>query len=119
MSQQQANTSRDFIRISSRPPLNVILEACAFHSGYAFRHIMGPDRHRIYIRVRFVYYYIARTMGKRSFPQIGKFLGGRDHTTVMNGYNRVKNNPTEFEPLLSEVRNGITMKYGCYQIEDD
>ena len=33
--------------------------------------------------------YLARTETDASFPQIGTELGGRDHTTVMHGFEKI------------------------------
>jgi hypothetical protein len=39
---------------------------------------------------RQVWAYLARILTPSSFPQIGRHLGGRDHTTVLHGYDKVK-----------------------------
>jgi chromosomal replication initiator protein len=34
--------------------------------------------------------YLARKKTARSYPEIGKLFGGRDHSTVIHAYNRVR-----------------------------
>ena len=34
--------------------------------------------------------YLLREEAKISFPQIGEVLGGRDHSTIMSAYDKIK-----------------------------
>ncbi len=34
-------------------------------------------------------WYLAKTLTARSYPEIGRYMGGRDHTTVMHGVRRI------------------------------
>jgi hypothetical protein len=45
--------------------------------------IMGPSRHKSVMRARRDLYRAMRNIGW-SYPEIGRFVGGRDHTTVMS-----------------------------------
>jgi len=38
-----------------------------------------------------------------SFPQIAKALGGRDHTTIMHGYRKMKNLIKEKDTLRHDI----------------
>jgi chromosomal replication initiator protein len=42
------------------------------------------------VRQRQVIMYLARVHTTRSFPEIGRKLGGRDHTTCLHGYRKIK-----------------------------
>lgn len=46
--------------------------------------LMGNDRHRYIARVRRVLMAALRATGM-SYPEIGRFVGGRDHTTIIAG----------------------------------
>ena len=48
--------------------------------------ILGKDRRRRFIHARAVMIFILRERNPAvwSFPQIGKFLGGRDHSSIIN-----------------------------------
>lgn len=50
--------------------------------------------------------YLARQLTDLSLIQIGKYFGGRDHTTVIHAYERIKNE-LEVNPLLEETINKI------------
>ncbi|MCO4093100.1 MAG: hypothetical protein HEQ34_14305, partial [Sphingorhabdus sp.] len=57
-----------------------------------------------YCRPRFAVMYAARRMSKRSYPEIGRIIGRRDHTTVLHGYNRAKalcHTDPEFRSMLT------------------
>ena len=53
------------------------------------KELVGPRRHRSVLRPRQVAMYLARKVGKLSFPQIGQAFGGRDHTTVLHACDQV------------------------------
>jgi hypothetical protein len=38
---------------------------------------------------RHIAYYLARTLTLRSLPEIGRRMGGRDHTTILHGANKI------------------------------
>lgn len=49
----------------------------------------GPHRHRSIARPRQVAMWLARKLTFHSTPTIGKYLGGRDHSTVVVGAQRI------------------------------
>lgn len=55
--------------------------------------ISGPpgegDRLRKHTRPRQRAMYVARTMLGRSYPDLGRRFGGRDHTTVLHAVNHI------------------------------
>ncbi len=57
--------------------------------GVTVERILGRDRSRQVVVPRQVIMYLLREEGHYSLPQIGETLGGRDHTTVMYGCERV------------------------------
>jgi hypothetical protein len=52
--------------------------------------IMSPRRNMQAVWPRWVAMHLARKLTARSLPEIGRRIGGRDHTTVMNGLARVR-----------------------------
>lgn len=73
-----------------KPPL-LIKEAILRHAGYLFcvrpTDITGPDRSRLFTPARFA---VCRALRNRgwSYGKIGRLLGGRDHTTIINACDR-------------------------------
>jgi chromosomal replication initiator protein len=51
--------------------------------------MLGRDRSRQVALPRQIAMYLMREEGKISLPQIGEFLGGRDHTTIMYGCDKI------------------------------
>ncbi|MGM0471161.1 MAG: chromosomal replication initiator protein DnaA [Bacillota bacterium] len=56
--------------------------------------------------------YIARELTDSSLPKIGEKFGGRDHTTILHGYNKIKEELTDdaqlkntIETLINRVKN--------------
>jgi chromosomal replication initiator protein len=48
------------------------------------KELLGPRRHKAILRPRQVAMFLARKVGKLSYPQIGQAFSGRDHTTVLH-----------------------------------
>ena len=47
--------------------------------------------------------YLAREMTDNSLPKIGKEFGGRDHSTVLHAYNKIKNMIAQDDSLRIEI----------------
>jgi hypothetical protein len=58
--------------------------------GASYTIMVGPSRHRPISSLRQILYYEVHEHFGRSFPQIGRLFGGRDHTTALHGYRKVK-----------------------------
>ena len=57
--------------------------------GVTLQRIMSPDRSREVALPRQIAMYLLREDTNYSLPQIGNALGGRDHTTIMYGCDKV------------------------------
>jgi chromosomal replication initiator protein len=68
---------------------NQILEAVADHFGVEVAAFEGKSRSRIIARPRQIAMYLLREETGASLPQIGALLGGRDHTTILYGCERI------------------------------
>jgi len=67
-----------------------IIQAVADFYGIRVDELIGDSRKRELVHPRQVAVYLMREELDDSFPLIGRELGGRDHTTAMHSYNRVK-----------------------------
>lgn len=67
--------------------MRAIIEDVARRSELTVAELRGPGRARRYSWPRFEAMYLMRE-ADHSLAQIGKFLGGRDHTTVLHGCRR-------------------------------
>ena len=78
--------------------------------GVSLKEIKGAKRVQNIVHARQVAMYLARELTDNSLPKIGKEFGGRDHTTVMHAYNKIKTMLAEDDQLeieLTTIRNKI------------
>ena len=66
-----------------------ILTAVSNHFGIPKDHLKGKGRRKTTVQGRQVAIYLLRQETDLSLSAIGKILGGRDHSTVLHGYDRV------------------------------
>jgi chromosomal replication initiator protein len=55
------------------------------------------------VKPRQVIMYILREDFNTSYPYIGQKLGGRDHTTVIHAYEKIKKDVASNQPLQQEI----------------
>ena len=76
---------------ASRPPATAaILAATSQHFEVSQNDLLGKRRDARTAGVRQVAMYLMRNDGRETFPEIGRVLGGRDHTTVLHGCKKVE-----------------------------
>ena len=69
-----------------------LLEFIAADRGVTVDELIGQNRSSKIAEPRQLAMYLLREFNEISLPQIGEILGGRDHTTVMHGINKVREN---------------------------
>ncbi len=69
--------------------LNEILDAAAQEFGVEPQDLLARDRRPTVAKARQVAMYLARELTEHSLPEIGRGIGGRNHTTVLHAVNRV------------------------------
>jgi chromosomal replication initiator protein len=74
---------------SSRCTLSEILDAAAGEFGVSREALLARDRRPDVSSARQVAMYLARELTDHSLPEIGRGIGGRNHTTVLHAVNRV------------------------------
>lgn len=52
--------------------------------------LIGHRRFPEWVRARDIGYYLARNLSDYSYPQIGRYFGYRDHTTILHGYRKIE-----------------------------
>lgn len=71
------------------PTVNKIILAVSHYYGVTPNDIKSHRKTKGILIPRMVVMYLARTMTIKSLSEISAQLGGRDHTTVLNGYQRI------------------------------
>jgi len=67
--------------------------------------IKGKRRTKNIVIPRQVAMYLMRELTEEPLMSIGQFLGGRDHTTVMHGIDKVENEMVEMTKIRQDVEN--------------
>jgi chromosomal replication initiator protein len=80
-----------------------VIEAVATFYSLSPEDLKGRSRSRKVVRPRQLAMHLARQETQASLPQIGKALGGRDHTTVLYGDQQVSDRIERDEILRREV----------------
>lgn len=60
-------------------------------------------RNKTIVFPRQIAMYLSRELTDLSLPEIGEFFGGKDHTTVLHSYNKIKGDLNLNEPLKNRV----------------
>ena len=98
--------------VANTPRLMEILEAVAAVYRVGKMDIISFRRFANMVEARDAFYWCARTLTPRSYPEIGQFFGKRDHSTVWAGVLRVTQRFDAHKDRLEQVvkRLGINMK---------
>lgn len=92
--------------ITLRPALTVarIKSEVAGFYGIQSRDLDSEQRGREIARPRQIAMYLARELTLKSYPNIGRQFGKRDHTTVMHGCKRIKDLIRDSDCIAAQVR---------------
>lgn len=88
-----------------------ILSAVASHFNLKIADLTGSSRPKQIAEARQIVMYLLRTELKTSLEEIGNLLGGRDHTTVMHGVNKITKLLPESEDLRVDIMGIKTKLY--------
>lgn len=69
---------------------DLIQEVTARYFNKKVEDLKGSSREKAINQARQVAIYLCRELTELSFPKIGEQFGGRDHTTIMHAYERIK-----------------------------
>jgi chromosomal replication initiator protein len=67
-----------------------IQRVVARHYNVSRQELVSNRRTRVIVKPRQIAMYLAKTMTPRSFPEIGRRFGGRDHTTVLHAVRKIE-----------------------------
>lgn len=78
------------VHFGARTMREIADEVLLGFSGVTFADIKSRSRlHRITRPRQLIVYAIKTELPNRSFPEIGRFIGGKDHTTCMHAYRKI------------------------------
>lgn len=73
------------------------------HYNVSRQELVSNRRTRVIVKPRQIAMYLAKTMTPRSFPEIGRRFGGRDHTTVLHAVRKIEDLISKDTKLSHEV----------------
>ena len=82
---------------------DVIITIVAEHFGFKKEDITGKRRTKDVVYARHIAMYLCRKMTDVSLALIGKYMGGRDHSTIISGSDNVENALDSDDTLKSTV----------------
>lgn len=81
----------------------LIVDIVAEHYNITPTEIYSKNKSRNISHPRQVVMYLTRRLTEESVTDIGKTLGGRDHSTVIHGYDKIENDLKEDQTLLNTI----------------
>jgi chromosomal replication initiator protein len=75
--------------------------------GFASHELKTKRRNKNIVLARQVAMYIIRDLTELSLPEIGEIFNGRDHTTVLHAYNKIKDGVVANPELQNKIQRII------------
>ncbi|MGE0289283.1 MAG: helix-turn-helix domain-containing protein [Bradyrhizobium sp.] len=97
----------------SYPRLNLFKDLVCQGSGLSEAELKAPQRIPKAVVARAVLYHFARRYTDLSYPQIGRAVGRRNHTTIISALRRLARRPDLHQPLIAYVQARIRDTGAC------
>ena len=85
--------------------IDEIQRVVAEHYRVTVSDMLSKGRSRTVVRPRHVAIFLAKELTNYSLPEIGKSFGGRDHTTVLHAYRKIREARESNVELAEDCRN--------------
>jgi len=100
--------TKDILKDLLKEPKKLItadfIQRCvAEEFGVSLQDLKTKRRNKNIVLPRQVAMYLSRELTELSLPEIGDCFGGKDHTTVLHSYNKIKEDLNKSEVLRSKV----------------
>lgn len=92
-------------KVTKNVNVNEILKAVCIYYSVKAQDLKGKRRNRELVIPRQVAMYLMKEITDMPFMTIGEFLGGRDHTTVMYGVDKIQGEMAETGKTTQDVVN--------------
>lgn len=97
----------------TRPSVRLIVRTVAVYYRTNVTDILSHTRIAIIVRPRQVAMYLAKQLTLWGMPEIGRRIGGRDHTTVLHAHRKIaslRQTDSELDKQLTELTALLTLK---------
>lgn len=88
------------------PTISEIIELVCEYFHVTEMELLSKRRSKDIITQRHTLYWLCKQTTPHSFPQVGRFLGGYDHTTILHGYRRI----------CARIETEETVAHDCYHL---
>lgn len=88
---------------AKRVRIEDIQRIVARHYNVSRQELVSNRRTRVIVKPRQIAMYLSKTLTPRSFPEIGRRFGGRDHTTVLHAVRKIEDLISEDTKLSHEI----------------
>ncbi|HBY56653.1 MAG TPA: chromosomal replication initiator protein DnaA [Candidatus Atribacteria bacterium] len=101
---------KDIIPIENKEiSINQIQKITADYFNIKLSALLSKKRTKNIVMARQVAIYLSRELTDFSLPAIGEIFGGKDHTTILHSYSKIKNKIEKDKSLKSVIEN-LTLK---------
>jgi hypothetical protein len=87
-----------------------IFDAVCQHFGVSRIDLISHRRTKELVKPRHIVAHLARKYTVRSLPEIGRWIGGRDHTTIMHSDRVVADNYDQFRADVEAIERRLGLK---------
>jgi chromosomal replication initiator protein len=102
-SNEVKNLIRNSIKAKKSVPVSEVIKVITDYYGIDEEQVHKKTRKKEVVKPRQVIMYILREDYQIAYPTIGQKLGGRDHTTVIHSYEKIKRNLKVDNALGQEI----------------
>jgi hypothetical protein len=89
--------------VDTRPTFTEIMDVVCEFYGVSHVDLKSARRTAVFARPRQISCYLGRQLTGMSLPQIGRRLGGRDHTTILHNANKIASEGNVDEVLRDDI----------------
>jgi len=101
--------AKNLVKNNIKPKKNIaikdVVKVVSEHYNLEETSIYEKTRRKEIVQARQVIMYLLREDFNVSYPMIGQKLGGKDHTTVIHSYEKIKENLKNDAQLMQEIEN--------------
>ncbi len=106
------NLAKEVLKNLLKEPKKLItvdfIQRCvAEEFGASLQDFKTKNRSKNIVFPRQIAMYLSRELTELSLPEIGEFFGGKNHTTVLHSYNKIKKDLNDDEVLKNKVERVI------------
>lgn len=85
--------------------IKAIIGAVSLYYQIGVNEILSRRKTANLVKPRHVAMYLAKTLTTRSYPEIGRAMNGRDHTTVLHSVRKIEKKIKDDANLVEDVEN--------------